>query len=625
MDKTLIRWAAHALLPATLALASATFSGGAQADNIPDLTLHNAQSLNGSWKYLVDPYETGYYDYRLTPRDQAANPGREAFFMDAQPKDKQELLEYNFDTAQSIQVPSDWNTQKRELYYYEGTVWYRKTFEAAALQKGERAFVHFGAANYRADVYLNGKKLGTHIGGFTPFSFEVTDKLRAGQNSLVVKVDNKRAKDAVPTVNTDWWNYGGITRDVNLVRTSATFVAEHRLRLDSEQTKAISGDITLNGAGANKKIQLAIPELNKKIDLTTDASGHASFSFAADNLQLWSPESPKLYDVKIALGKAVITDQIGFRTIRTQGKQILLNGKPIFLRGICAHEEFAVNGGGRVKTAEEDRQILTWAKELGSNFIRLAHYPHNEAMVREAEKMGILLWSEIPVYWTIDWTNESTYQNAQNQLSEMIQRDYNRAGVIIWSLANETPVQESRTKFLTRLAEKARSMDSTRLLSAAMEKHYKPDNEAVAVVQDPLADVVDLVAFNQYIGWYDGAPEKIDRVSWEISYNKPVFISEFGADARYGRHGDAAERWTEEYQADLFKRTINMLGKIDGLAGFSPWILVDFRSPRRVLPLIQDDFNRKGLVSSDGMKKQAFFVLRDYYRKREAEAAQPAQ
>jgi beta-glucuronidase len=207
----------------------------------------------------------------------------------------------------------------------------------------------------------------------------------------------------------------------------------------------------------------------------------------------------------------------------------------------------------------------------------------------------------------------------------MIQRDYNRAGVIIWSLANETPVQEARTTFLTRLADKARAMDSTRLLSAAMEKHYKPGNDTVAVVQDPLADVVDLVAFNQYLGWYDGAPEKIDRVGWEIAYNKPVFISEFGGDARYGLHGDASERWTEEYQADIFKRTINMFGKIDGLAGFSPWILVDFRSPRRVLPGVQDDFNRKGLVSSDGMKKQAFFVLRDYYRKRAAEVSPSAQ
>jgi beta-glucuronidase len=531
-----------------------------RADNIPDLGLrlaasdagYHGQSLNGEWKYIVDPYETGYYDYRLNPRDQAANPGREAFFMDAQPRDKQELLEYNFDTAQSIQVPGDWNTQKRELYYYEGTVWYRKTFHEASLKKGERAFIQFGAANYRADVYLNGKKLGMHIGGFTPFSFEVTDKLLAGQNSLVVKVDNKRAKEAVPTLNTDWWNYGGITRDVTVVRTPAIFVAEHRLRLESEQTKVISGEVTLNGAGANKKIQLSIPELHKKLELTADASGRASFSFTAENLQLWSPSSPKLYEVNIALGKDVIKDQIGFRTVRTQGKQILLNGKPIFLRGICAHEEFALNGGGRVKTAEEDRQILTWAKELGTNFIRLAHYPHNEAMVREAEKMGFLLWSEIPVYWTIDWTNESTYQNAQNQLSDMIQRDYNRAGVIIWSLANETPVQESRTRFLTRLAEKARAMDSSRLLSAAMEKHYKTGNDNIAVVQDPLADVVDLVAFNQYLGWYDGAPGKIDRIGWEINYNKPVFISEFGGDARYGRHGDAAERWTEEYQADIF-------------------------------------------------------------------------
>jgi len=127
---------------------------------------------------------------------------------------------------------------------------------------------------------------------------------------------------------------------------------------------------------------------------------------------------------------------------------------------------------------------------------------------------------------------------------------------------------------------------------------------------------VDVVAFNEYIGWYDGLPEKCAKVSWEIPYNKPVFISEFGGDAKQGLHGGKDRRWTEEFQADLYRQTLPMLDKIDGLAGFSPWILVDFRSPRRVLPGIQDGFNRKGLISSDGEKKKAFFVLQEYYQKR---------
>jgi len=240
-------------------------------------------------------------------------------------------------------------------------------------------------------------------------------------------------------------------------------------------------------------------------------------------------------------------------------------------------------------------------------------------MTRLADKLGILVWSEVPVYWTIDWTNAETYRNAEQQLTDEIRRDANRASIIIWSLANETPVSEARTKFLTKLAAKARELDSTRLLSAAMEKHGKAGATNVNMVQDPLADVVDIVAFNEYVGWYDGLPDKCGKVTWEISYNKPVFISEFGGDARQGFHGDKTQRWTEEFQEDLYRQTLPMLDKIDGLVGFSPWVLVDFRSPKRVLPGIQDGFNRKGLISSDGVKKKAFFVLQDYYRRRSSE------
>lgn len=592
----------------------------ALAENIPDLLLQPGQSLNGEWKSIIDPYESGFYDYRYSQRDLDPNPSRaETFYLDVKPANPGERVEYDFDSSPSLNVPSDWNTQRPELLYYEGTIWYRRTFEAAPLAKGERAFLRFGAANYRADVYLNGKKLGMHIGGFTPFSFEITKQLKSGKNSLVVRVDNKRSKSGVPTLNTDWWNYGGLTRGVELIRTPAKFIADHRLWLESEATKIISGSVTVSNAVAGEDVVISIPELNQKLTAKTDAAGHATFQFTAPDLKLWSPEQPKLYDVSIACGDNSIAEPIGFRTIRTSGKQILLNGKPVFLRGICIHEEFPLNGGGRVKNAGQDEQLLKWAKELNCNFVRLAHYPHNESMTRLADKLGILVWSEVPVYWTIDWTNAETYRNAEQQLTDEIRRDANRASIIIWSLANETPVSEARTKFLTKLAAKARELDSTRLLSAAMEKHGKAGATNVNMVQDPLADVVDIVAFNEYVGWYDGLPDKCGKVTWEISYNKPVFISEFGGDARQGFHGDKTQRWTEEFQEDLYRQTLPMLDKIDGLVGFSPWVLVDFRSPKRVLPGIQDGFNRKGLISSDGVKKKAFFVLHDYYRHRASE------
>jgi beta-glucuronidase len=575
-----------------------------------------AQSLDGEWKVIVDPYENGYYNYRYQPFDQLAEPPKGAYFRDAKPDSPADLVEYDFDRAASLQVPGDWNTQDPKLYYYEGSVWYRRKFDAPARRATDRVFLEFGAVNYRADVYLNGRKLGVHEGGFTPFRFEVTGQLRDRGNSLVLKVDNKRHADAVPTLNTDWWNYGGITRSVGLVVVPAVFVRDYRLALASLADREVAGSVQLDGARGGEKVSVALPELGIRETVRADADGRAAFRFRVPDAQLWSPRHPQLYKVEIASGQDRLDDRVGLRTISTRGRQLLLNGEPLFLRGVAVHEEYSADGGGRVRDAAQARQLLEWARSLDANFVRLAHYPHSEHMTRLADEMGLLVWSEIPVYWTIDWTNEATWRNAEAQLEAMIGRDRNRASVIVWSLANETPVSEPRNRFLSRLAARARALDGTRLLSAAMEKHYREDDPDVAVVEDPLAELVDLVSFNQYIGWYDGSLDKLDRVRWQIPYDKPVFISEFGADAKQGLHGDAGAIWTEEYQEELYRRTLRMLDRIEGFAGTSPWILADFRSPRRPLAGIQDDYNRKGLLSEKGVPKKAFFVLRDYYRGR---------
>lgn len=578
-----------------------------------------ALPLNGEWKIIVDPYENGYYNYRYEPFDQMENPPRSAYFRDAKPRHSGDLIEYDFDASESLAVPGDWNTQKEKLYYYEGSIWYRKLFNAPDLEDNQRTFLHFGAANYRADVYLNGEKLGHHIGGFTPFYFETTGKLKPQNNSLVVKVDNQRQRDGVPTLNTDWWNYGGITRSVRLLVTPEVFVRDYKIQLNDHETGELSGYAVVDGAGAGREVQLTLPQLNIDVRATTNAEGVATFNARVVGAQLWSPDSPRMYQVIVRSGNDRLDDEVGLRTIEAEGKQLLLNGKPIFLRGISLHEEYAVDGGGRVTSVDEARKQLQWVRDLNANFVRLAHYPHNEHIVRLADQLGIMLWSEIPVYWTINWDSEDTYQNAQAQLEEMIGRDKNRASIIIWSLANETPVSDARNRFLTRLAERARSLDSSRLISAAMEKHYDPDDPERAIVEDPLADLVDIVSFNQYIGWYDGLHEKAERVTWHIPYDKPVFISEFGAGAKQGLQGDSNTLWTEAYQAELYRKTLAMLDKIDGFVGTSPWILADFRSPRRPLPGIQDDFNRKGLLSETGVRKEAFGVLREYYRQRALE------
>jgi beta-glucuronidase len=572
-------------------------------------------TLNGKWNTIIDPYENGYYDYRYEPFDRNPNPTG-GYFLDRQPSDKSELLEYNFDHSPVLTVPKDWNSQDSKLLYYEGTLWYRRLFEYTKKNPSDRIFIYFGAVNYETDVYLNGKKLGKHIGGFTPFQFEITEVIREGKNSLVVKVDNKRQRDGVPTLNTDWWNYGGITRDVMVVAVPETYIADYFIQLAKGRNDLISGYVRVNGPSRVQKVKIEIPELKSLTEVITDKDGLAKIEIPVTKLDCWSPVNPKVYRVNISTASEAIHEKIGFRTIGTRGTDILLNGEPVFLRGICIHEENPMRGG-RAYSAEDARLLLGWAKELNCNYVRLAHYPHNENMARVADEMGILVWEEIPVYWTIRWDNPSTYKNAEDQLSALINRDKNRASVIIWSMANETPVSEARTLFLTNLASHARTLDDTRLISAALEVHRNPGNPDERIVEDPFAAMVDIINFNQYVGWYDGLPPLCDRISWVVPYDKPVMISEFGADALQGLHGDPLTRWTEEYQEDLYRRTLAMLSKIPQFRGLSPWILCDFRSPRRALPGIQDGWNRKGLIGENSTKKKAFYVLQEFYHQKE--------
>ncbi len=570
-------------------------------------------SLNGSWKYIVDPYENGFYNYRYQAFDQMDNPPKSAFFMDAQVSNGSELLEYNFDEADSIKVPGDWNSQKENLFYYEGTVWFRKEFPLQP-RDDRRYFFYFGAVNYEAQVYLNGVKLGSHVGGFTPFSFEVTDYLKEGRNSLVVKVDNKRKKEGVPTLNTDWWNYGGITRDVKLISTPENYIDDFMVQIDPVNPERITGFVQLNGTDIrDKRITLSLPELGINTQLKTDRRGRAEIELQSGKIEYWSPENPKLYTLTLKFESDQVQDAIGFRSIATKDREILLNGNPVFLRGISIHEENPLRGG-RAYSEDDARLLLGWARELGCNYVRLAHYPHNEHMLRVADELGLMVWSEIPVYWTIEWDNPDTYANAETQLSAMINRDKNRASVVIWSMANETPVSALRNEFMGKLARKARSIDSSRLISAALEQSGYDGLENTRTIDDPFAEVVDVLSFNQYIGWYDGLPDKARRINWKIDINKPVLISEFGAGAKFGFHADSLTRWSEEYQAWLYTETLDLVERIPQLAGFSPWILADFRSPRRPLPGIQDGWNRKGLISSEGDKKQAFYILQDYYQ-----------
>lgn len=563
-----------------------------QLNIIQNIKARNILNLDGKWHYIVDPFNTGDW-------------GR--FYFNKIQETTDELLEYDFSAAPTLNVPGDWNSQDNKLLYYEGIVWYQRDFVAHP-KAGKRYFLNFGAVNYKAEVFLNGRLIGLHEGGFTPFEFEISDKILDGDNFIVIKTDNTRYAENVPAENFDWWNYGGITRDVVLAEMNETYINDYSLQLTSDM-KSITGYVQLKGMQLAQEVTVQIMEANLQIKIPTNANGRATFIFPIKNIEYWAPENPQLYTIKILANTDTATDRMGFRTIETKGKDILLNGKPVYLRGVCLHEENPLIPG-RPRSKSDLKMLLSWAKELNCNYVRLSHYPHNEYMSHLADEMGLLLWEEVPVYWSIDWDNNISYESAKQQLTELIYRDKNRASVIIWSIGNETPNTDSRNKFMGDLADHVRRMDTTRLVSAALLGYV--DSTKTFRLNDSLGKKLDLLSFNEYIGWYIESPSEIAQYSIAIDADKPVIISEFGAEALGGFYADSATRFSEEMQELFYKNQLKLIADIPALRGSSPWILVDFKSPKRLNPVYQEGWNRKGLITETGKKKKAFFVVKAF-------------
>jgi beta-glucuronidase len=609
------------------ALFSLLVLGFATAEDLrPPLLLtgslyRDAQDLTGPWTYSKDLYRTGLTDINGWVAKSRMQRYRDIDVAAEEAKGGANFFEFDMDRGPVMTIPGAWNAAQPELRYYDGLIWFQRKFTPRDL-RGGRAFLRFEAVNYRAHVYLNGKEVGQHEGGFTPFVLEVTAALRAGENRLTVGVDSLHDAQTIPTRITDWDLYGGITRPVKLIYTPQTFIDDATLHLD--QDGRIVGALQLNGPqAAGQKVSVRIGEL-ASASATTDAHGRASIAIAAPHtLQRWSPDSPVLYDVRFVAEGDTLRDRIGFRTIAVQGSRILLNGKPVFLRGVSMHEEEFGPNPARNMTEPAARALLTEIKhKLHGNYVRLSHYPHSETTLRLADEMGLLVWSEIPVYWSVDWDNPAVLRKALAMQAETIYRDRNRAAVILWSVGNETPVSEARTRFHSAMAANVRALDPTRLISAALlvERH-KAGNEDVTAIRDPLLDQLDVLAVNTYAGWYgDDRLSDLPNLKWDLPANRPLILSEFGADALAGYRDAGMKKFTEEYQAEYYRSTLAMAGKMPTLAGLSPWVLKDFRSPRREHPILQNGWNRKGLLSETGARKQAFDVLADFYRRRAAKA-----
>jgi len=565
-----------------------------EADSLVNITGRETESLNGKWNFAEDLYDTCRRAKWHKEVRYNASGGEMP-------------LDYDWESWELLKVPAVWNLEKPELLYFEGSGIYTRTFRYFPKTQGEILLLRFEGAAYRTSVFLNGNFIGTHDGASTPFNADISDVVKT-DNRIIAVVDARRSPNRIPMENTDWFNYGGIYRDIRLVRLPRVYIKDWFVRLCPDGTFAnIQADIETTSSdnlSADGKALLEINELGIKQEIEIK-NGKGSIKFSAKP-ELWSPENPRLYDVSIAFNTDAVKDKIGFREIKTKGQEIYLNGKKIFLSGVCVHEDhFAL---GKTTNEEVIRNTIHDLKEMNGNYFRLAHYPHDGRFAKIADEEGALLWEEVPVYWAIAFDNADTYKDAENQLSELILRDRNRASVIIWSVGNENADDDSRLEFMSKLAKKAKELDETRLVSAAcLINHEK------LMIEDRLSEYLDVIGINEYYGWYDPDFEKLPKILNNSNPEKPVLICEFGADARLGQRGTVDDLWTENKQKKIYEQQVEVFKKCPYIAGTTPWILYDFRCPRR-LNRYQERFNRKGLIDADRRtKKPAFYVMQKFY------------
>lgn len=546
-------------------------------------------SLAGDWRLTLDLFDEGlrqrWFALDETPPSQWPQP-----------------RDYEIEAGELVPVPSCWNLLKPEWTYFEGAAWYTRNLDWLRGPAGERAILNIGAANYAAFIFVNGRYVGGHRGGSTPFSLDVTDALQDGRNRLQVMVENRRSPVRVPMQHIDWFNYGGLYRDNSLMRLPTVFIREARAALLPGR-REVRFSIALSES-VDTTTQVDVPELDLSLSIPVrGGKGEVTIPFAG---QLWSPEAPRLYDIEFSCGTDRVDERIGFRTIEARETDILLNGETIRLKGVCVHEDDLALG--KVSTEDDVRRRLRHVKELGGNFLRLSHYPHHEHVARIADEMGLLLWAEIPVYWAIAFDNPDTYADAENQLRELIARDINRASVILWGVGNENADTDSRLSFMARLAQAARKADPTRLVSAACLI-----NRETFAIEDRLAEHLDVIGLNEYFGWYESDFSGLDRLLANSAPGKPVIVSETGADALPGHRGAGRVLFTEDWQAEFYRQQVRRLAATPYVAGIAAWLLYDFRTERRQTGF-QKGFNRKGLIAEDKTtRKLAFATLAELF------------
>jgi beta-glucuronidase len=570
------------------------------------------KSLDGIWRLCFDPERRGV----------------EARYFEAFP------LEGSIEIA----VPGSINEQvvAREQYLNLDWVWYQTAFRVPATWWGKRVFLRVGAATHRADVYVNGRLLGSHEGGYTPFEVEVTEIAKPGElNQLVLRVDHLLSATTVPqggldpalggvanwragnnpNVHWDAFPFMGIHRPVVLYATGATRIASLQV-----ETVRLSGNrATLRARcqidGPAQQLRLSVQELGTEVVCNVGADGSAVVEMALEPVTAWSPREPKLYSLEFqAESEAGVEDcyalSFGIRTIRVEGGKLLLNGEPLTLRGFGKHEDAPIVGRGlSLPHLVKDLNLLRW---VGANSFRTSHYPYAEEVLQQADRHGILIIDEVAANTlSMRAVNEPGQREVlaaahRAQIDELVARDFNYASVVAWSLGNECETYLENGDYFGQMVRHAKSLDATRPVLFVVNS--QPETELSA-------GDFDLICVNLYPSWYTDCGDlsaigpALERVLcgfWK-KYGKPIIISEFGADAVAGMHSEYPLMWSEEYQLEMLERVLENAARYDFVVGTHVWNFADFKvgqHPGRAM------LNHKGVFTRDRTPKLAAHALR---------------
>ncbi len=580
------------------------------------LQLNNRKfrSLNGDWGFFAD--NMGAFGLKRSRN----------VFEGLNPCEDDRAIEYDVDAFDTISVPGDWNTQKKEYFLFEGYGWYAKRLELSkseleSIENGQRLFLRLDGVNYSVDVWWNGEQIASEELPFLPLGFELRHEQLRETNLLVIRVDARRLEHRIPAERYDWFNYGGLIRGVRLVQTPASFLAQaafHSTEIleQSEAGTLVRGQYSVVCDGlsesANYELELGIPELDyqQRISIT---GAETVLTLEGLKVRLWEPGQPQLYAATLTLyqdGQSLdsIDQKIGFKQIEVEGTQVLLNRKPLYLKGTAYHEERLGKEGGKPRNLDDVRALIDLAEELGSNFLRLAHYPYDESWLAECDARGLLVWDEIPVYWEITYEDERTQKIIQKSASRMVEVSRGHACMLCHAMANETWELPGRKAAMSLAYEAFKRLDPSIPITAAFNAPYRDGCYDVESVEHSIYEFMDVVGLNEYGGWYNPPLAELKQANVIVG-SKPLFITEFGAAGPMDTHGPEDKLWNLDSQKAIYETQIAMFERCEGLSGFTPWVIKDFRSTLRANGF-QKGWNRKGLVDPEGNKKPVFETIR---------------